>query len=129
MGRLGIQTIQIGNNIRVIIPSDVIFKDRTSEIEPSAYSGLNGLADFLRQYSNRRMVVSGYTDELGTYHRDAVLSEHQAQSLITYLWTQGIAHQCLTAVGMGKDESGTIASNRSLNGKAYNRRIEITFRA
>lgn len=128
MGRLGIQIIQIGHNIRIVIPTDDVFKDRTPEIKTSAYSGLNSVAGFLARYPERRMVVTGYTDELGTYERDAKLSEHQAQSLITYFWTQGIAHQCLTAVGMGKDESGTVASNRSINGKAYNRRIEITFR-
>jgi len=129
VNKLGIQIIQIGHNVRIIIPTDGVFVDRTPEIKTSAYAGLNNVASFLAQYPERRIVVTGYTDELGTYERDAKLSELQAQSLITYLWTQGIAHQCLTAIGMGKDETGTVASNRSLNGKAYNRRIEITFRA
>ncbi len=128
MGRLGIQTIQIGQNVRIIIPTDGVFKDRGTEIKTSAYDGLNDLASLLAQYPNHRMVVTGYTDELGTYARDQKLSEHQAQSLITYLWTQGIHHECLTPVGIGKEETQTIASNRSINGKAYNRRIEINFR-
>lgn len=128
MGQLGIQTIQIGQNVRIVIPSDGVFKERTAEIKPSAYKGLDDLADYLKKHANHRMVVSGYTDELGTYRRDAKLSEHQAQSLITYLWTKGVAHECLTPVGIGKDYTGTVASNRTLLGKSYNRRLEINFR-
>ena len=128
MGRLGIQMIQIGNNVRVIIPTDGIFRDRGTEIKTSAYPALNDIAVFLSQYPNRRMVVTGHTDELGTFARDQRLSEHQAQSLITYLWTLGIPHECLTPIGIGKDENFTVASNRSLNGKAANRRLEINFR-
>jgi outer membrane protein OmpA-like peptidoglycan-associated protein len=122
---------KIASSLQIfVIPSDNIFVDsRGTEIKPSATDALNDLADYLAKYRNHRMVVTGYTDELGTYHRDAVLSEHQAQALITYLWTRGIAHECLTPVGMGKDESQTVASNRSINGKAYNRRLEINFRA
>lgn len=128
MGRLGIQTIQIGNNVRVVIPTDSIFKDRGTQIKHSAYPALDDLAKFLARYPNHRMIVTGYTDELGTSDRDQRLSEHQAQSLITYLWTKGIHHECLTPIGIGKAESQTVASNRSLNGKAFNRRIEINFR-
>ena len=128
MGRLGIQTTQIGRNVRIIIPTDGVFRDRGTEIKTSAYPALNDLAGYLAQYPRHRMVVTGHTDELGTYARDQRLSEHQAQSLITYLWTQGIPHECLTPVGIGKDENFTVSSNRSLNGKADNRRLEINFR-
>ncbi|HEV2614764.1 MAG TPA: OmpA family protein [Gammaproteobacteria bacterium] len=130
MGKLGIQVIQIGKNVRIVIPSDNIFKDsRYTELDPKAYPALDDLASLLKKYPNRRMIVTGYTDEMGTYRRDAALSEHQAQSLITYLWTQGVPHECLIPIGMGKDDSGTVSSNRSIDGKADNRRIEITFRA
>lgn len=128
LGQLGIQVIQIGNNIRIVIPSDKVFYDRSAEIRDTAYPALDELASTLSPYQYRRMVVAGYTDELGTYHRDQVLSLHQAQNLITYLWTKGISHDCLTPIGIGKDDAQTVASNRSIEGKAANRRIEITFR-
>lgn len=128
IGRLGIQVIQIGQTMRIVIPADTVFEGRTANIKESAHDGLNDVADILAKYPNRRMAVIGYTDELGSYSSDASLSELQAQSLITYFWTRGVPHKCLQPVGYGKDESGTVASNRSINGKTANRRVEIIFR-
>ena len=127
IGQLGIQIIQVGRHVRIIIPSDAVFDGRTAEIKSSAHNGLNALANFLAKYPNHKIIVTGYTDNLGTYQADAALCEHQAQNLITYFWTRGVPHQCLTAVGMGKNSLTTISSNRSINGKTANRRVEITF--
>lgn len=129
MGKLGIQIIQINQVQRIVIPTDKIFEPRTARIMEDAYPGLNQLALYLHKYVPTRMAVSGYTDDLGSGSEDIALSEQQARSLISYLWTRGIPHECLTPMGIGKNESGTVASNRGIQGAGANRRIEITFKA
>jgi hypothetical protein len=129
MGRLGIHDITIGNIHRIIVPTDPIFEVRSARIRDNAYPGLSQLAGYLHHYTPTRMAVTGYTDSLGSYPEDQKLSEKQARNLITYLWTQGIAHECLSPIGIGKDEHYTIASNRGVDGSVTNRRIEITFKA
>lgn len=128
-GRLGIRTTKIAHSYRIIVPTDTIFEVRSAEIRDSAYPGLSQLAGQLKHFTPIQMGVSGYTDSLGSYRDDQKLAEQQARSLITFLWTQGIPHECLIPVGIGKDERNTVASNRSVDGSVANRRIEITFTA
>jgi outer membrane protein OmpA-like peptidoglycan-associated protein len=127
MGRLGIQVIHLGNKWRIIVPVDPVFDIRSPDIRESAYPALNLLAKRIRHFIPRCISVKGYTDSLGGYYEDDWLSEMQARSLITYLWTQGVPHECLTPAGKGKDDAYTVASNRYVDGAAANRRIEITF--
>jgi len=129
MGRLGIHDIQVRDIHRIIVPVDSVFEVRSARILDNAKPGLSDLAKYLKSYTPTRMAVSGYTDSLGSYPEDQQLSEKQARSLITYLWTQGVPHECLSPIGIGKDDKYTIASNRSVDGSATNRRIEITFKA
>ncbi len=129
MGRLGIQVIHIGDTYRIIVPVDPVFEIRSAEIQQSAYPGLNMLSKQIKRAIPTCITVTGYTDSLGSYPDDQWLSEKQARSLITYLWIKGVPHECLTPVGIGKDDAYTVASNRSVNGSAANRRIEITYRS
>lgn len=129
MGQLGIQIIHIKNVQRIIIPTDTVFEPRTARIKESAHRGLFDLAIYLQKYLPTPMAVSGYTDDLGSSSDDERLSEQQSRSLIAYLWTRGVPHECLMPLGIGKNEALTIASNRSIAGTAINRRIEITFKA
>jgi outer membrane protein OmpA-like peptidoglycan-associated protein len=129
MGRLGIQTIHIGDTYRIIVPVDPVFNIRSAEIQQAAYPGLTMLSQHIKRAIPACITVTGYTDSLGSYPDDQWLSEKQARSLITYFWTQGVPHECLKPVGIGKDDAYTVASNRSVEGAVANRRIEITYRS
>ncbi len=129
MGKLGIQIIHIGDTYRIIVPVDPVFEVRSAEIQQEAYPALNSLSKKIKSAIPTCISVKGYTDSLGSYPEDQWLSEKQARSLVTYLWTQGVPHECLTPVGIGKDEAQTVASNRYVEGAVANRRIEITYRS
>jgi len=129
MGRLGIQVIHIGYTYRIIVPVDPVFEVRSAEIYQEAYPGLRMLSKKIKRAIPTCITVKGYTDSLGSYPDDQWLSEKQARSLITFLWTQGVPHECLTPIGIGKDDRYTIASNRYVDGAVANRRIEITYRS
>lgn len=132
MGQLGIQIIRIGDTVRVIIPSDNVFGVKNAIIQCSAYQGLDELGAKLKSYGHGQilpMTITGYTDNIGTPDENKWVSEQQARSIATFLWTRGFCHQEFTTIAVGQDKSGTVSSNRSILGKAANRRVEITLRA
>jgi outer membrane protein OmpA-like peptidoglycan-associated protein len=130
MGRLGIRVITVGEDVRIILPSNTIFAITSSEIRDEAYPGLTMLAKWIKEnYGMNCMTIVGYTDDLALPSENKFIAEQQARAIQTFLWTQGFPHQLITPFGIGEDSNGTVASNRSVLGSAANRRVEITFRS
>ncbi len=125
MTKLGIRVIQIGHQVRIIVPADSVFLVNEPEIHVDANPGLDELATYLKQFGKTTMTITGYTDNLSSKW----LAEQQARALAAYLWTRGLQHDHFTIVGIGNRESATVASNRTVNGSLLNRRVEITFLA
>jgi outer membrane protein OmpA-like peptidoglycan-associated protein len=69
------------------------------------------------------MVVEGHTDSQGgdTYNQD--LSQRRALTVRDYLVTRGVASDRVTSQGFGSSRS--VADNKSAEGRANNRRVEI----
>jgi OOP family OmpA-OmpF porin len=66
--------------------------------------------------------VDGHTDSIGSPTFNRALSERRAAFIVEALVQQGIAADRLIAVGYG--ETRPVASNRTAEGRARNRRIE-----
>ena len=126
---LDIQFVNLGDQRRILLPADKIFYPSSSEIQPSAYPGLNALASALQSYGQLPIKIIGYTDGVASASESKKLAAAQAQSILAFLWSRGLCQRCLTAVGVGSDEDATLASNRSIIGSAINRRVELRFRA
>jgi outer membrane protein OmpA-like peptidoglycan-associated protein len=69
------------------------------------------------------IVVEGHTDSRGSDSYNLDLSERRAQSVRDYLVTRGVSANHCRAVGYG--ESRPVADNRTAEGRANNRRVEI----
>ena len=67
--------------------------------------------------------VDGHTDSVGSDEDNMRLSQGRADSVRSYLVTQGVPSARIKAVGRG--ESMPIADNKSPEGRANNRRVEI----
>lgn len=78
----------------------------------------------LRQAPNLTIRIEGHTDSEGKPEANRALSRARAQSVVTWLAGHGIDARHLTAVGFGPDRP--IASNTTPEGRAKNRRVEIT---
>ena len=72
-----------------------------------------------------RLEITGYTDDIGNDAANQKLSEKRANRIKDYLVVYGVAIDRITTVGRG--ESNFVASNQTAEGRAKNRRIEITF--
>ena len=69
------------------------------------------------------MVVEGHTDSQGTESSNIDLSQTRAQTVRDYLVSRGVPNDKVTAQGLG--QSRPIADNKSREGRAQNRRVEI----
>ena len=98
----------------------------SANIAPSFYSPLNNLANSFKQYNQNTIEVVGYTDSTGSRQHNMDLSQRRAQSVATYLTSQGVSGANLSARGAGPDSP--VASNADVNGRAQNRRVEVNLK-
>ena len=78
----------------------------------------------LKQYSlNRRILLVGHTDDTGSSQLNADLSERRAHVVAEYLKRKGVPESNIYFQGAG--EAYPVANNRTEEGRAINRRVEI----
>ncbi len=122
----GVQLVKRGNETQLIMPADVTYKFDSSDINASFYHVLNSVAVVLKKYNKTNIVVSGYTDNVGSASYNQTLSERRAKSVGSYLIAQGISSNRVFTQGFG--ERNPVASNSTTIGRAKNRRVVITLR-
>ena len=69
--------------------------------------------------------VEGNTDSIGDYSANQSLSQRRAAAIVAYLVTRGIPAERLVARGNGS--AAPIATNRTPEGRAQNRRTDVLF--
>jgi outer membrane protein OmpA-like peptidoglycan-associated protein len=107
----------------VLTIGDVLFATDKADLSPSASKSVNKLADFLKKYRNRDVLIEGHTDSVGTDDYNLTLSRKRADSVKYKLMGDGIEEGRITTVGYG--ERFPLASNDTKAGKAQNRRVEV----
>jgi len=107
----------------IVTLGDVLFDTGKASLKAGATSNLNKLVAFLNEYSDRTVLIEGYTDSVGSEDYNQGLSERRADSVKSYLAGQGIGSIRLSAAGKG--ESDPVASNDSAAGRQQNRRVEV----
>lgn len=107
-----------------VVLNGIKFKTNRADIIPSSYSILDEAAKMLKDNPTIKVEIGGHTDSRGSDAKNQRLSEARAVSVRNYLINnQGIAGDRLTAKGYG--ESLPLASNKTVKGRAENRRIEF----
>jgi chemotaxis protein MotB len=118
--RAGRLVIQLSN--------DVLFDSGQTVIKPAGREALTQVGKVLATFRGRAFQVAGHTDNVpiqtARFASNWELSTARAVEVVKLLLTQGVPPQALSAAGYG--EFDPIASNDSPDGKAKNRRIEIT---
>lgn len=109
----------------VLTLSDVLFDTGGATLNSGAYAPLDRLATVLKEQSDRKVLIEGHTDNVGSDQDNFGLSERRAQSVQAGLTQRGVARNQITAVGKG--ENFPIASNDSAEGRQSNRRVELIF--
>lgn len=108
---------------RVVTLGDVLFEFNRAEVKPTAQARLAKLADFLKQYPERRVLIEGHTDNVGSASYNEQLSTRRAESIRGQLVLLGVSSERMATIGYGKDYP--VASNDSDTNRAINRRVEV----
>ncbi|MBA4284603.1 MAG: hypothetical protein C0434_03610 [Xanthomonadaceae bacterium] len=85
---------------------------------------LNEVASALARRPDIKVEIGGHTDAKGSVSYNKKLSDRRAASVRSYLMQKGVAQDRITSVGYGKIVA--IASNDTDEGRALNRRVELT---
>lgn len=111
---------------RTIILDNVLFDFDKTAVKPDGAKILDRLIVFLKENADRRVDLEGHTDSVGSDQYNQNLSERRAASVKDYLTKRGIASSRITTKGFG--ETKPIADNKTADGRAKNRRVEIKVR-
>lgn len=120
----GVSVTRQGDNIVLNMPNNVTFDSSSSTLKPAGANTLTGVAMVLKEYPKTTVNVVGYTDSTGSQDLNMRLSQQRADSVASSLIVQGVEASRVRTQGMGP--ANPIASNSTTEGKAQNRRVEIT---
>ncbi|MBI2088073.1 MAG: OmpA family protein [Deltaproteobacteria bacterium] len=95
-------------------------------MKPDGAKILDRLVEFLNQNPDKRVELEGHADWIGTEKYNQGLSERRAASVRNYLVKKGINLNRITTRGFG--ELKPIADNKTREGRAKNRRVEVKVR-
>jgi len=101
----------------------VNFDTGKSTIKPDSAATLDSAAAALKEAANLKVEVAGHTDNVGTPEANLKLSQDRAQAVMAALTERGVKADRLTAKGYG--QTSPVADNRTEDGRAKNRRVEL----
>lgn len=113
--------------IKVTFDGGILFQTGKYNLNQSAQADLTKFAANLNENPNTDVAIIGYTDNTGSMAVNEKLSNQRANSVRNYLINAGVNPSRLTATGVPMADY--VASNDTPEGRALNRRVEITIYA
>lgn len=113
--------------IKLVLKAPVLFASGQAELKPEAASLLKSISDHLDK-SSGDIIVAGHSDNVpiksGKYASNLELSMGRAYSVVQFFQQQGLPPRRFTCTGYG--EYRPVGNNATKEGRAANRRIEIS---
>lgn len=85
---------------------------------------LETIYNLLTQAETTKLDVTGFTDATGNANSNITLSKQRAESVVQWLKNRGISSSRFQSID-GKGSANPVADNKTSEGKAKNRRVEI----
>ena len=101
----------------------VYFDTGSAALTADDQTTLNKAADSMKQNSDMKLRVQGYTDSTGDTAQNIALSKQRSDAVKQYLTSKGVDQSRLNLAGFG--EANPVATNGTADGKANNRRVEL----
>src|SRR5262245_57283528 len=123
---------RLQNAIKYTVNSDLLFPSGGWQISEAGKAVIAKMATMLAPDQQDKLVVNGYTDDAPVgpalqkqcIASNQVQSEKRADAVMQYLISQGVKPELVSARGLG--EADPVAPNDTAQGRAQNRRVEIT---
>ncbi len=109
----------------VLTLGDVLFDTNKATLKSGAIQNIDKIAQFMRKYTERTVVIEGHTDNTGDPQYNLELSINRALAIRGALEARGVDQDRVSTEGLG--EEMPVASNDSAAGRQLNRRVEIIF--
>lgn len=126
------QVARLQGAIKYTVNSDLLFPSGGWQMSDSGKQIIARLAQKLAPTQQNHLFVNGYTDNVPIgpalaaqgVTSNQILSQKRAENVMQFLVSQGVNPQLVSAHGYG--EQDPIASNNTAEGRAKNRRVELT---
>ncbi|GJQ31662.1 MAG: membrane protein [Ignavibacteriaceae bacterium] len=105
------------------IALNILFETGKATIQAESKPLIDQVFELLKTNPDLKVSIEGHTDNTGTAAGNRKLSEDRAKSVVAALIALGINKERLTAAGWGQEKP--VADNRTEEGRAKNRRVEI----
>lgn len=107
-----------------IVLKNIFFDVNQAKLKNESMAELDNVVNLMNENPALKIIISGYTDNVGKPVDNMALSINRAKAVNTYLQNKGIDPKRLTAKGFG--ETNPIAANDTETGRASNRRTELS---
>jgi OOP family OmpA-OmpF porin len=108
---------------KVTFAADVLFDFDKSVIKPEGRSKLDDIASKVKGVNLEVVIAIGHADSVGSDAYNQRLSVRRAESVKAYMVSKGIETNRVYTEGKG--EKQPVANNKTADGRAKNRRVEI----
>ncbi len=115
--------VRQGKRGLIISLSDILFDIGKAELAPGTKENLSKLAEILRDFPDKNILVEGHTDNTGDQAFNKRLSEDRAYAVMSLLISKSVKPERISAKGYGMEKP--IASNKTREGRQRNRRVDI----
>ena len=107
-----------------IILKNVFFDTKKIDLKTESITELDNVVRFMNENPTMKILISGYTDNVGKPADNLTLSKGRAVAVVNYLVNKGIKNERLSFKGNG--ETNPVADNNTESGRALNRRTELS---
>jgi outer membrane protein OmpA-like peptidoglycan-associated protein/tetratricopeptide (TPR) repeat protein len=106
-----------------IVLKNVFFDTKKMDLKPESITELDNVVRLMNENPNMKVMISGFTDNVGKPLDNLALSKGRAVSVVNYLISKGVNNNRLSFKGLG--ESDPVADNKTEQGRSLNRRTEL----
>ena len=108
---------------KVTYAADAFYDFDKATLKPEGKAKLDELASKIKDFTLEVVIAVGHTDSIGSDAYNQKLSLRRAESVKAYLVSKGIEANRVYTEGKGKKQP--LADNKTADGRAKNRRVEI----
>jgi chemotaxis protein MotB len=132
ISRQQVHITRLQGAIKIAVNSDLLFPSGSWQMPPAAAQTIAEIAPVLAPFQQTQIIVIGFTDNVPIgpelqqqgIQNNEQLSLKRAQTVMQFLISQGVNPALVTAQGRG--DADPVAPNDTPQGRAQNRRVEIT---
>lgn len=115
-----------GDALRVGVASDVSFAVDSSDLRSNAQGTFQKIANVMKDYGKTAIHVVGHTDSTGADEYNQKLSQRRADSVASFLSSNGVDSSRIVTWGRGETEP--VGDNDTKAGRERNRRVDIVIK-